>query len=278
MPYPLEKLKYGLRRRLRELATPGEAYALQIAAPNYCGFQPIQKTRQVPDPRFSMVDNEFISLELNSSYFIYSTPTELYTVSKQLTMSNFTPNLKLKTIFDGFRFAPLSLRLFNCVLDDTFIRSFVNAVDNPIEQVELNCCTFTSVKAAKMLIDSPAFKALEEFTIREPKFPSATWWIEALVETGCTSLKSFHIHYDPLSVFEIDKGIFLRFIRDQPDDFQLVIALSQQTHRHKFSQYKVDKAVEPLIKQMNEHFEWRRSFYCSTKKKIIINGQYYILM
>uniref|UniRef100_A0A7E4UQD4 DUF4224 domain-containing protein n=1 Tax=Panagrellus redivivus TaxID=6233 RepID=A0A7E4UQD4_PANRE len=54
MPYPLEKLQYGLRRRLRELATPAEAHALQIAAHDYSGLQPIQKIRVVDSHSLSV--------------------------------------------------------------------------------------------------------------------------------------------------------------------------------------------------------------------------------
>uniref|UniRef100_A0A7E4V975 DUF362 domain-containing protein n=1 Tax=Panagrellus redivivus TaxID=6233 RepID=A0A7E4V975_PANRE len=47
MPYPFERLKYGLRRRLRKLASPAEAYELQIASPNYYGLQPKQTLKPV---------------------------------------------------------------------------------------------------------------------------------------------------------------------------------------------------------------------------------------
>uniref|UniRef100_A0A7E4W7W3 SHSP domain-containing protein n=1 Tax=Panagrellus redivivus TaxID=6233 RepID=A0A7E4W7W3_PANRE len=57
MPFPLEKLQYGLRRRLRELAYPTEASALQLAAPNYSGLQPIQKVKLTDEVEF-YIDKE----------------------------------------------------------------------------------------------------------------------------------------------------------------------------------------------------------------------------
>uniref|UniRef100_A0A7E4VZH0 DUF3822 family protein n=1 Tax=Panagrellus redivivus TaxID=6233 RepID=A0A7E4VZH0_PANRE len=251
MTYPFEKLSYSLRQRLCRLFDPAETYAFQIAAPNFIGFQPIQKFQQVSDARFLIYKNNILQ-KLDSSSVEYSTPTNseaipLYYVSNLLSMVKFTPDIKLSAVFGGFRLAPKHVYFYDCVLDETLIQSFVHAIINPIQHVHFYPCTFTSENAAKMLCNSPAFKALEDFTLKEPMFPSATWWIEALGEAGCTSFKSFHIHFASLSVLEIDKNIFLKFFKAQRNDFRMVITMSWQTKMH--------RAFKRVKKLLNEHFE-----------------------
>uniref|UniRef100_A0A7E4VY41 Uncharacterized protein n=1 Tax=Panagrellus redivivus TaxID=6233 RepID=A0A7E4VY41_PANRE len=213
MPYPLEKLQYGLRRRLRELATQSETYALQIAAPNYSGFQPVQKVRSLT--RAVFVKNE----ENNLEKILYpvqpqnSHEMQLYIVSNKLTFENFTPDFKLSTILDNFWFAPKNVQFYDCRLDEIFIQSFVNVVKNAIQQISFWPSSFTSKNGAKMLSNSPAFSALESFTVMEPMLPSVDWWIKVFVEKKCFSLKEFNVHNAPLSVFDIDKEVLLKFIK-----------------------------------------------------------------
>uniref|UniRef100_A0A7E4W6U2 CDP-diacylglycerol--serine O-phosphatidyltransferase n=1 Tax=Panagrellus redivivus TaxID=6233 RepID=A0A7E4W6U2_PANRE len=102
MPYPLEKLPYGLRRRLRELATRSEAYDLQIAAPNYIGFQPIQKVQTVAHARFLINENNNLEKLIYWGEELADNDDMLYVASQNLTFDCFTPNINLNVILDNF--------------------------------------------------------------------------------------------------------------------------------------------------------------------------------
>uniref|UniRef100_A0A7E4VS02 DUF38 domain-containing protein n=1 Tax=Panagrellus redivivus TaxID=6233 RepID=A0A7E4VS02_PANRE len=99
-----------------------------------------------------------------------------------------------------------------------------------------------------MLCNSPAFRALEGFTVMEPMFPSSIWWIKTFVEAECTSLKEFNVHCAALSVFEIDKEVLIKFIKAQRENFTLRFSMSNDI--------KCDSTTEQRLKNLfDERFE-----------------------
>uniref|UniRef100_A0A7E4VIE5 Ras-GEF domain-containing protein n=1 Tax=Panagrellus redivivus TaxID=6233 RepID=A0A7E4VIE5_PANRE len=59
MLFPLDCLPYNLRRRLRELCTPLEAYSIQKAAPHYYGLQTLVEIVEVEYLSYCQNLNEF---------------------------------------------------------------------------------------------------------------------------------------------------------------------------------------------------------------------------
>uniref|UniRef100_A0A7E4VAD9 F-box domain-containing protein n=1 Tax=Panagrellus redivivus TaxID=6233 RepID=A0A7E4VAD9_PANRE len=249
MPYPLEKLAYGLRRRLRELTTRSEAYAFQIAAPNLAGLQPIQKVQILSKARFLIDENNELQKDFSPQYSAQTDSQELplYIVSDELAFENFTLNDKMTPLLDDLQLIPKRVYFTDCILDNEFIQRFVNSIHDPIKNIDFYPCTLPSENAAKLLLNSPAFGALEEFTVMEPAFPSVSWWIDAFVETKCTSLKLFSADEAMLTTFNINPDNFLKFFKAQCDEFKMYFGIAEESDK--------PLTLELLKNLLNTHFE-----------------------
>uniref|UniRef100_A0A7E4W1Y8 FTH domain-containing protein n=1 Tax=Panagrellus redivivus TaxID=6233 RepID=A0A7E4W1Y8_PANRE len=98
-----------------------------------------------------------------------------------------------------------------------------------------------------MVCNQPAFRGLKRFAIMNPTVPSINTWIEALVETGCTSLKQFDLYNTSLSILDIDKEVFLKFINAQCEGFKMEIEMRSAADFHSME--------ERFEAQFSEQFE-----------------------
>uniref|UniRef100_A0A7E4UVN9 FBA_2 domain-containing protein n=1 Tax=Panagrellus redivivus TaxID=6233 RepID=A0A7E4UVN9_PANRE len=248
MPYPLEKLKYGLRQRLRELTTPAETYALQIAAPNMAGLQPIQKVYWVQAVTLKIDEEGRVQRRLFDGIQPPETSQEkpLFENCTRFTVKNFKPIHKLSMYLDDILLTATNLTFQDCVLDTTFVQTLINSVKKPIKWINIYNCRFTDENAAKMICNSPAFRTLDAFNIEMPMFPGISSWIEAFVEAEITSLQTFNVLKASISVFEMNKDIFLKFFKAQCENFKVFIMMDFDTD--------VEDVEHLCIDLFGEHF------------------------
>uniref|UniRef100_A0A7E4UQL5 F-box domain-containing protein n=1 Tax=Panagrellus redivivus TaxID=6233 RepID=A0A7E4UQL5_PANRE len=238
MPYPLEKLQYGLRRRLRELTTPAEAYAIQIAAPSYSGFQPIQKCQLFEKSEFCV--DEQNRLVITADAIVELQHDRLFTVINNLVCINLTP-IHRNTILAHFRLEPKHVTFRDCNVDTAFIQAFIVSLKKGVTHLTIGSCNITVENATK-LIRAASFKSLQVFYLNA--LSSMKIWIETFRKVKCTSLTKFDVYVSDPWVFDFDLNTFLKFFRNQSSEFELLFHLCDQNAYN-----AAEKLFKPLLKK-----------------------------
>uniref|UniRef100_A0A7E4UW60 FTH domain-containing protein n=1 Tax=Panagrellus redivivus TaxID=6233 RepID=A0A7E4UW60_PANRE len=219
MPYPLEKLQYGLRRRLRELATPNEAYTLQIAAPSYFGLQPVQKCQVLKNVVLRVDErNRLVVKSLCKQMYIIRDPDLLYSVTNHLIIDNLTPFLE-NTIVSQFYLEPEAVTFKNFVLEVPFIDTFKSLLKRQITYLEFETCTITVENATRIIRATPFCETLQRLQLFAP--PSLNIWIKTFSEVECRSLTNFSVRCVLPTAFDFDSDTFLTFFKKQGSTFTL---------------------------------------------------------
>uniref|UniRef100_A0A7E4UT62 F-box domain-containing protein n=1 Tax=Panagrellus redivivus TaxID=6233 RepID=A0A7E4UT62_PANRE len=228
MPFPLSSLPYGFRQRLRELATPVEAYQLQTAAPNFSGFQPLVTLNRSGYERQFIVDG----LKSDSHYFCSRIPenllipltgNELYL--GQCLWLQYLKNID-RVVNHCFLSACKSLEFYRMHLNSTLIKK-INA-NLTIQTINYNHDERPFLRIVTCTIDAEIIPIIYHTLFKHVggvswiDFPKDSNWLQDMMNNNVTGLHYLRLACKYREALNIDKTLFVKFFLAQAKDFKFV--------------------------------------------------------
>uniref|UniRef100_A0A7E4V5C2 BTB domain-containing protein n=1 Tax=Panagrellus redivivus TaxID=6233 RepID=A0A7E4V5C2_PANRE len=220
MPYPLSKLAYGLRSRLRELASPAEAYALQVAAPDFEGFKPIQKLKNVTGLRLHFNDILPFGYEIEDSTESSDSQLVYRIGSDCMSLHNVNRRHSAKPIFDRcFLSAAIGIFFESSHLTATFLHDF--GAQTNLTFMSVFDCTFSADVTPHTFCT--AYKNITELTF--DNLPQKLNWVDAFVETNYSGMTLLHFQVGDLDLLKVSTIRIVAFLKAQRHTFSMDIEL-----------------------------------------------------
>uniref|UniRef100_A0A7E4ZZN0 F-box domain-containing protein n=1 Tax=Panagrellus redivivus TaxID=6233 RepID=A0A7E4ZZN0_PANRE len=229
MPFPLHALDYGSRCRLRELATPGEAYYLQTAAPVFTGLKPIQTITHLSDKIVVVSINdkgEFCARRMPNSLALLSYPMKLngnapFCVTKTFRIMDFDIKHNAQLIFDNFVLEPEVISFVGGRLTSKFLHDVSVKVKTDVSTVDF-LCTFDADVTFDFLCT--LFKNMKRLQFSYDQTLHHRW-IDTLIDSKLTNMIQIDISEASIDALYVDMFKLIEFMQAQTLSFYIVINL-----------------------------------------------------
>uniref|UniRef100_A0A7E4ZVH1 Pentapeptide repeat-containing protein n=1 Tax=Panagrellus redivivus TaxID=6233 RepID=A0A7E4ZVH1_PANRE len=210
MPFPLNALDYGSRYRLRELATPGEVYDLQTAAPNFDGLKSIQTAKSV--------DDSSLSLDHSNKLHAYADgqPCDLtgsnFYICPSMTIYGVTSINSVQKVLDRFKFTGFSISFNSCKITSAILHMFFIKTGDSIRSVTFYNCTFDSTATPECICK--CFKKVNILHIFDG-CPFKRDWIDAFINAEITDMYQLSFGNVSTEIFDISQKKLIEFFKRQ---------------------------------------------------------------